>query len=229
MHEYGTTSEQLAWVKVAASHHAQHNPHAMLREVVTVKDVLDSPIIADPLHRLDCCVVSDGGGAVIVARAGNRAAPAAPRVTIVGTGESTKGWTAAGRSDLVRGAVSGRIGVQGGRRNAGGHQVRVDLRQFHDHRHRAARGPRLLREGRGRPIRRRRQPDLRHRQAAIQHRRRRSVQQPSREPRRHDQGDRSGAPAARRGASEGAGRGTATLRSRRAPAASSPRGTEARR
>ena len=62
MHEYGTTSEQLAWIKVAASHHAQHNPHAMLREVVTVKDVLDSPVIADPLHRLDCCVVSDGGG-----------------------------------------------------------------------------------------------------------------------------------------------------------------------
>ena len=68
MHEFGTTSEQLAWIKVAASHHAQHNPHAMLREVVTVEDVVDSPMIADPLHRLDCCVVSDGGGAVIVAR-----------------------------------------------------------------------------------------------------------------------------------------------------------------
>ena len=66
MHEYGTTSEQLAWIKVAASHHAQWNPHAMLREVVTVEDVLNSPMIADPLHRLDCCVVSDGGGAVIV-------------------------------------------------------------------------------------------------------------------------------------------------------------------
>ena len=56
MHEFGTTSEQLAWIKVAASHHAQHNPHAMLREVVTVEDVLDSPMVADPLHRLDCCV-----------------------------------------------------------------------------------------------------------------------------------------------------------------------------
>ena len=39
MHEFGTTSEQLAWIKVAASQHAQHNPHAMLREVVTVADV----------------------------------------------------------------------------------------------------------------------------------------------------------------------------------------------
>ncbi len=66
-HEFGTTSEQLAWIKVAASHHAQHNPHAMLRQVVTVQDVLNSPLVADPLHKLDCCVISDGGGAVIVA------------------------------------------------------------------------------------------------------------------------------------------------------------------
>src|SRR5438132_1442321 len=63
MHEFGTTSAQLAWVKVAASQHAQHNPHAMLREVVTVEDVVNSPIITDPLHRLDCCVISDGDGA----------------------------------------------------------------------------------------------------------------------------------------------------------------------
>ena len=47
MHEYGTTREQLAWIKVAASHHAQYNPHAMLRDVVTVEDVLNSPMIAD--------------------------------------------------------------------------------------------------------------------------------------------------------------------------------------
>ena len=66
MHEFGTTAEQFAWVKDAASHHAQHNPHAMLRDVVTVEDVVNSPMIADPLHRLDCCVISDGGGALIV-------------------------------------------------------------------------------------------------------------------------------------------------------------------
>src|SRR3569832_1789656 len=66
MHEFGTTSEQLAWIKVAASHHAQYNPHAMLPDVVTVEDVLNSPMIADPLHRMDCCVVTDGGGGFIV-------------------------------------------------------------------------------------------------------------------------------------------------------------------
>ena len=76
MHEYGTTSEQLAWIKVAASHHAQHNPHAMLRDVVTVEEVLTSPMISDPLHRLDCCVVSDGGGALIIARRRSRKAEA---------------------------------------------------------------------------------------------------------------------------------------------------------
>lgn len=66
MHEFGTTPEQLAWIKVAASEHARHNPHALHREPVTVADVLASPMVADPLHRLDCCVVTDGGGALVV-------------------------------------------------------------------------------------------------------------------------------------------------------------------
>ncbi|MDB5570947.1 MAG: acetyl-CoA acetyltransferase [Hyphomicrobiales bacterium] len=90
MHQYGTTSEQLAWIKVAASHHAQHNPHALLRDVVTVEDVLASPMIADPLHRLDCCVITDGGGALIivspeVARTLNK-----PLVTLRGSGYAPK-------------------------------------------------------------------------------------------------------------------------------------------
>lgn len=91
MHEYGTTAEQLAWVKVAASHHAQHNPHAMLRDVVTVEDVLNSPMISDPLHKLDCCVVSDGGGALVVARPEIAATLRRPKVKILGAGEYIKG------------------------------------------------------------------------------------------------------------------------------------------
>jgi acetyl-CoA C-acetyltransferase len=105
MHEYGTTSEQLAWIKVAASHHAQHNPHAMLREVVTVKDVLDSPVIADPLHRMDCCVVSDGGGAVIVARPEVAKALKRPRVRLIGAGESPKGQSGGKLNLTVSGAA----------------------------------------------------------------------------------------------------------------------------
>jgi acetyl-CoA C-acetyltransferase len=100
MHEFGTTSEQLAWIKVAASHHAQYNEHAMLRDVVTVEDVLASPVIADPLHRLDCCVVSDGGGAVIVAHPAIAKKLNRPLVNILGAGESPKGQTG-GRLDLT--------------------------------------------------------------------------------------------------------------------------------
>jgi acetyl-CoA C-acetyltransferase len=109
MHEYGTTSEQLAWIKVAASHHAQHNPHAMLREVVTVKDVLASPMIADPLHRLDCCVVTDGGGAVIVARPEIAKSlvrnKRRPLVKLIGAAEAFKGQ-AGGNINLTVSAAS---------------------------------------------------------------------------------------------------------------------------
>ena len=91
MHDWGTTAEQLAWVKVAASHHAQHNPNAMLREVVTVEDVLASPLVSDPLHRMDCCVVSDGGGALIVTRPEIARSLSRPVVSVLGAGEATKG------------------------------------------------------------------------------------------------------------------------------------------
>lgn len=94
MYEYGTTSEQLAWIKVAASHHAQHNPYAMLRKVVTVEDVLTSPMVSDPLHRLDCCVVSDGGGAVVVTRPEIAKSLRRPRVKIIGAGEAVQGQSA---------------------------------------------------------------------------------------------------------------------------------------
>ena len=90
MHEYGTTSEQLAWIKVAASHHAQHNPNAVLRDVVTVEDVINSPMISDPLHRLDCCVISDGGGALIVVSPEVMRDLNRPKVKILGAGEAPK-------------------------------------------------------------------------------------------------------------------------------------------
>ena len=100
MHQYGTTSEQLAWIKVAASHHAQHNPNAMLPDVVTVADVVNSPVIADPLHRLDCCVISDGGGALIVAKPEIARSLRRPLVKIIGAGETVK-HLAGGTFDLT--------------------------------------------------------------------------------------------------------------------------------
>ena len=100
MHEFGTTARQLAEIKVAASHHAQHNPLAMLRDVVTIDDVVNSPVIADPLHRLDCCVVSDGGGALIVTRPEIARSLKRPVVTVMGTGEAPKGQLG-GQVDLT--------------------------------------------------------------------------------------------------------------------------------
>lgn len=90
MYEYGTTSEQLAWIKVAASHHAQYNEHAMLRNVVTVEEVVNSPMISDPLHRLDCCVISDGGGAIIVTSPEVAKSLKRPLVKVLGAGEASK-------------------------------------------------------------------------------------------------------------------------------------------
>jgi acetyl-CoA C-acetyltransferase len=86
-------------VRVAASRHAQHNPNAMRRELVTVEDVLASPLVSDPLHRLDCCVVSDGAGAVIVARSEIAKSLSRPRVKVIGSAESTK-HQMGGRVDL---------------------------------------------------------------------------------------------------------------------------------
>ena len=100
MHEFGTTPSQLAWVKVAASHHAQHNPNAMLKNVVTVEEVLASPMVASPMHRLDCCVVSDGGGALIVARPEIAKSLKRPEVAVLGAGEAIKGQNG-GEIDLM--------------------------------------------------------------------------------------------------------------------------------
>ena len=100
MYQYGTTSEQLAWIKVAASHHAQHNPHALLREVVTVDDVVNSPMITDPLHRLDCCVITDGGGALIVVAPEVARSLKRPLVKLIGAGEAPKNQMG-GKVDLT--------------------------------------------------------------------------------------------------------------------------------
>ena len=66
MHEFGTTSEQLAAIAVACRKHAGLNPKARKREPITIEDVVNSRMVATPLHLLDCSVVADGGGALIV-------------------------------------------------------------------------------------------------------------------------------------------------------------------
>jgi acetyl-CoA C-acetyltransferase len=100
MYEYGTTSEELAAIKVAASQHAQHNPNAFLKDPVTVEEVLDSPLISDPLHRLDCCVITDGGGALVVVSPEVARGLKRPSAKILGQGEAPK-HTMNGAVDLT--------------------------------------------------------------------------------------------------------------------------------
>ena len=161
MHEFGTTAEQLAWIKVAASHHAQYNEHALLRDVVTVEEVVNSPMISDPLHRLDCCVITDGGGAIVVVApeiAGQAQAAQGQADRRRGVREDPDGRQ--GRSHLLGRARQRRGGLRRGGREALRHEIRVDLRQLHHHRADAARGSGLRREGQGRQAGGRRQPDL---------------------------------------------------------------------
>ncbi len=98
MYQYGTTSAQLAEISVATRAHAVRNPEAVkaMEDLgfvgtgeISVEDVLDSRMIADPLHLLECCMVSDGGGAVVIASA--EVAPGAkkPPVWLIGAGEAT--------------------------------------------------------------------------------------------------------------------------------------------
>lgn len=110
MYQFGTTAEQLAEIAVAARSWAAKNPKAWSRDPITVEDVVTSRLICDPLHRLDVCLVTDGGGAAVVTTA-ERARDAAKRaVRILGAAESQTHWSIAQMPDftVTAGAVSGR-------------------------------------------------------------------------------------------------------------------------
>ena len=88
MHEFGTTSRQLAQVAVGMRRHAGLNPRAKMRNPITVDDVLESRMISTPLHLLDCCIISDGGGAVVVTSAERARDLAKAPVLLRGCGEA---------------------------------------------------------------------------------------------------------------------------------------------
>ena len=69
MHDYGTTPEQVAMVKVVHSEHASNNPKALYRKRYSVEEVLASRFICKPLHLLDCCVETDNATAIVVTSA----------------------------------------------------------------------------------------------------------------------------------------------------------------
>lgn len=87
MAEYGTRPEHYAEVAVACRAHAARNPAAQKRDLITVEDVLNSRMIADPLHLLDCSLVSDGGSAIVLTSAERARDFPHPPVYLLGMGE----------------------------------------------------------------------------------------------------------------------------------------------
>ncbi len=89
MHEYGAKPEDLAEVAVAARRWAALNPKAFKRDPLTVEDVLASPMVSSPLRAADCCLVTDGGGAVIVTSTARAKDLAKKPVEVLGHAETT--------------------------------------------------------------------------------------------------------------------------------------------
>jgi acetyl-CoA acetyltransferase len=106
MHEFGTTSEQLAEIAVGVREYAGLNPNAMYRDPITVDDVVNSRMVADPLHKLDSCVVSDGGGALILTTAERARDLPQPPVYILGGAGGETHWNISQMPDFTRTAAA---------------------------------------------------------------------------------------------------------------------------
>jgi acetyl-CoA acetyltransferase len=102
MHEYGTTSEHLAEIAVATRKWAQLNPKAMMRDPLTIDDVLASRWIAYPFHIYDCCLVTDAGGAVVVVGADRARSLRKKPVWVLGSGEASTHQSLLGMPDLTQ-------------------------------------------------------------------------------------------------------------------------------
>ena len=111
MHEFGTTSEQLAEVAVSARKWASLNPDAMMRGPLSVEDVLSSRMISDPLHQLDACLVTDGGGAIVMTTADHARALGKTPVFVRGCGEANTHLTVSSMPDMARLTSAGEGGA----------------------------------------------------------------------------------------------------------------------
>jgi acetyl-CoA acetyltransferase len=109
MHEFGTTSEQLAQIAVSTRQWAALNPRARYRDPIDIDDVLASPLQVSPLHLLDCCLVTDGAGAFVMTSAERARTLAKPPVYVLGAATCTDHMVIGQMPDLTTtpGAVSG--------------------------------------------------------------------------------------------------------------------------
>ena len=101
MHEYGTTREQFARLVVASRQWATLNPRAARRGTITVEEVIESPPIVSPIHRLDACLVSDAGGAFVVTSEERARDLAAAPVAFLGAGHAFTHRSIAQREDIT--------------------------------------------------------------------------------------------------------------------------------
>jgi acetyl-CoA acetyltransferase len=130
MHEYGTKPEQLAEIAVGVREFAGLNPKAMYRDPITVADVLSSRMIAEPLHLLDCCVVSDGGGAFLMTTAERARDLRQPAVRVLGAAGGQTHWNISQMPDFTRSAAAKAAPETFAR--AGLTPADVDVLQFYD-------------------------------------------------------------------------------------------------
>ncbi|MGO4741519.1 acetyl-CoA acetyltransferase [Bosea sp. 2KB_26] len=108
MHLFGTTREQMAEVAVASRMWAMRNPKAWSRKPLSIDQVLSSAPICDPLTRLDCCLVTDGGGAIVVTTAERARDAAKKAVRVIGAAQSQNHWLVSQMPDLDREGMPGR-------------------------------------------------------------------------------------------------------------------------
>jgi acetyl-CoA acetyltransferase len=130
MHEFGTTSEQLAEIAVGVREYAGLNPHAIYRDPITVDDVINSRMIADPLHKLDCCAITDGGGAFIMTTAERAKDLPQPPVYVLGAAGAQTHWNVGQQTDFTScaGALAGPVAFG----QAGLTPDDVDMLMFYD-------------------------------------------------------------------------------------------------
>ena len=130
MHEFGTTSEQLAGIAVGVREFAMENPDAMYRKPLTVDDVLSSRMVADPLHLLDCCAITDGGGAVVLTTAERARNLPQPPVYVLGAAARQTHWNIGEMPDFTTTAAVAAAAEAFGR--AGLTPADVDMLMLYD-------------------------------------------------------------------------------------------------
>lgn len=130
MHEYGTTSEQLAEIAVATRHWASMNPRARMQDRITIDDVMNSRMVSTPLHLLDCCLVTDAGGAVVLTSADRAKDLKKKPIAVMGTGEAHTHRMISQMPDFTETAakVSGKLAFE----RAGVKHSEIDVAEIYD-------------------------------------------------------------------------------------------------